>query len=251
MRLIVLGTVSPYLAFDHNGPGFLIEDDTHKILFDCGSGITRLMTLPYHLENLHVFISHFHRDHYNEIYNLQYASHVFHKRGELEEAIQIHLPTVTMRRFEDIITEEYAFANYHQIIDEYCGVDVGKFKVSFCLTGHTTESYAFKVTDGESTIVYTSDISYSAKDIIVRFAKDADLLICESSLLESHGFPEINSHITAKQAATIAKNANVKQLMLTHFWPMEVTSRYLNEAKNVFKNVICAKEGMRMLFNSN
>lgn len=248
MRLIVLGTVSPYLAFDHNGPGFLIEHDEHKILLDCGSGVTRHMVLPYHLENLHVFISHFHRDHYNEIYNIQYASHVFHKRGELMHPIDVHLPSVSMSRFEDIVSEEYAFANYHRIIDEYSGVEVGKLKVTFCLTGHTTESYAFKVSDGKRTIVYTSDISFASKDIIARFARGADLLICDSSLLESYGFPEINSHITAKQAAIIANEANVKQLMLTHFWPMELSGRHLEEAKQVFDNVVCAKECMRINF---
>ncbi len=249
MKLTVLGTVSPYLRFDHNGPGFLIEDDSHRVLLDCGSGITRHLTMPWHLDNLHVFISHFHRDHYNEIYNIQYASYVYNKRGELTTPIDIHLPTVTMSRFEDIVSEEYAFANYHIIIDEYEGVQVGNLKVTFCLTGHTVESYAFKVSDGKHTIVYTSDISYSVKDIIVSFAKDADVLICDSSLLEIYGLPEITSHITAKQAATIAKEANVKQLLLTHFWPQELFGNYLTEAKQVFYNVNLATEQMVIDFN--
>ena len=249
MKLTVLGTVSPYLTFSHNGPGFLIEDDVHKVLLDCGSGITRHLVMPWHLENLHVFISHFHRDHYNEIYNIQYASHVYHKLGELDSPVDIYLPSVSMSRFEDIISEEYAFANYHKIIDEYAGVQVGNLKVIFCLTGHTTESYAFKVTEGKHTIVYTSDISYSSKDTIAKFAKDADLFICDSSLLESYGHPEINPHITAKQAAIIAKEANVKQLLLTHFWPMESCIKYLEEARQVFANVNLAEEKMVINFD--
>ena len=249
MKLTVLGTVSPYLRFNHNGPGFLVEHDGHKVLLDCGSGITRHLVMPGHLENTHVFISHFHRDHYNEIYNIQYASHVYHKLGELESPIDIHLPSVSMSRFEDIVSEEYAFANYHKIIDEYAGVEVGNLRVTFCLTGHTTESYAFKVIDGKNTIVYTSDISYSVKDTIVKFAKDADLFICDSSLLESYGHPEINPHITAKQAATIAKEANVKQLLLTHFWPMESSIKYLEEARQVFANVKLAEEKMIVEFD--
>ena len=127
-------------------------------------------------------------------------------------------------------------------------MQVGNLKVTFCLTGHTTESYAFKVTEGKHTIVYTSDISYSSKDIIIKFAKGANLFICDSSLLESYGHPKINPHITAKQAAIIAKEANVKQLMLTHFWPSELESKYLEEAKKVFENVVCAREGMTINF---
>ncbi len=89
--------------------------------------------------------------------------------------------------------------------------------VSFWEVEHPVKTYAVKVTDGVHTIVYTSDTSYSAKDKIVRFAKNSDLLICESSLLRKHGFPEINSHLTAFQAGIIAKEANVGKLMLTHF----------------------------------
>ena len=244
MKLTVLGTVSPYLRFDHNGPGFLIEDDVHKVLLDCGSGITRCLKLPYHLEGLHIFVSHFHRDHYNEIYNIQYASHTFHNLGELQQPIDIYLPITPPERYSDVVTEEYAFANYHKILDEFNGVQVGNLNVTFCLTGHTAESYAFKVSNGKNTIVYTSDISFEAKDAIAKFAKDADLLICDSSLLESYGFPEINSHITAKQAATIASESNVKQLMLTHFWPAEFTTRkHIEEAITIFDDVIAAYEG--------
>lgn len=250
MKLTVLGTVSPYLTFDHNGPGFLVEDGEHKVLLDCGSGITRHLKFPYHLENLHVFISHFHRDHYNEIYNIQYASYVYHKQNKLVNPVEIHLPMVTFSRFEDIVDEEYAFAYYNRIFTELEGVEVGKLKVTFCLTAHSTESYAFKVTDGKHTIVYTSDLSFAAKDIIVAFAKDVDLLICDSSLLESYGFPAINRHITAKQAAVIAKEAGVKQLMLTHFWPEETLEKYEEEAKQVFKNVILAREKMVIDFDA-
>ena len=68
-------------------------------------------------------------------------------------------------------------------------------------------------------------------------------MICESSLLKSYGFPEINSHLTAEQAAIIAKQANVKGLALTHFWPEENVQKYVEEAKQVFKNVIALNEG--------
>ena len=69
-------------------------------------------------------------------------------------------------------------------------------------------------------------------------------LICESSLLKEHGFPEINAHLTAEQAATIAKEAGVKGLILTHFWPEEPLEKYVQEAKKVFPNIIPAVEGL-------
>lgn len=92
-------------------------------------------------------------------------------------------------------------------------------------------------------IVYTSDTSFSAKDRLVEFAKEADLLISESSLLKSYRFPEINSHLTAEQAEIIAKQVNVKGLALIHFWPEENVQNYVDEARKIFKNVIALNEG--------
>ncbi len=245
MQVKVLGTQSPYATEGHNCPGFLITEGDAKVMLDCGSGSHRLLNYPEDLRNLHVFISHLHRDHYNDVYNLQYASYVFHKQKRLEKPISIYLPMMPTDIHEDIVLEDNAFANYATILNDYIGVKIGKLKVSFCLNGHSNESYSIKVEDGIRTVVYTSDISFvlNTRNKIIGFAKNADLLICESSLLERHGFPEINPHLTAKQAAIIAKEANVKKLMLTHFWPEESPESYVGEAKAIFDNVVVANEG--------
>ena len=150
--------------------------------------------------------------------------------------------------YDDIIGEKACFANYSEI-NESGELNIGNMKLSFCKTDHPVETYAVKISDGSMDIVYTSDTSFSAKSRLVDFAKNADLLICESSLLESHGFPEINSHLTAKQAGIIAKEANVQGLILTHFWPEEAPENYVSEAKNVFSRVIAAKEGLIIDFS--
>ena len=81
-----------------------------------------------------------------------------------------------------------------------------------------------------------------------KIAQDADLLICEatysSKLVDKS---EDYGHMTAKQAAQIANKANAKQLVLIHF-----SARYKNtqeieeDARNVFDNVICAKDFMKL-----
>ena len=116
-------------------------------------------------------------------------------------------------------------------------------------TVHPRETYAVKLQHGEKIIVYTSDASFESKDDLTNFASGADLLISESSLLIEHGFPEINSHLTAYQAAVIAKEANVKKLMLTHFWPEESVAKYVEEARTLFSNVIPAIEGEEFYFS--
>ena len=242
MKLKVLGTQSPVCKDGHNCPGFFIQDGNNRILLDCGSGTHSLLTYPNDLQNLSVIISHLHRDHYNDVYNLQYGSYVFHNQKRIERPIDIYMPKTPVEKVEDFRREAESYANYHSI-DENAIIKIGDMEISFCRTDHPLETYAIKIQNGDKSIVYTSDTSYSAKDRLANFAKDADLLICESSLLKEHGFPEINSHLTAEQAAKIAKQANVKGLALTHFWFEENLQKYVNEAKEIFKNVVGLKEG--------
>lgn len=241
MNLKVLGTQSPYNTAGHNSPGFLVTDGKEKLLLDCGSGSHSLLNFPNDLKNLAVFLTHLHRDHYNDIFNLQYASHVFHNQGRLDEPITVYLPQMPINIYKDICQEPNAYAQYYPFTPKMV-LYIGDMRIYFMPTDHPVETYAVKVTDGRGTIVYTSDTSYTVKDDLVKFAKGADLLICESSLLKRHGFPEINSHLTAEQAAIIAKEAKVKMLMLTHFWPEEPVEEYEEEAKTVFDNVVIARE---------
>jgi ribonuclease Z len=82
----------------------------------------------------------------------------------------------------------------------------------------------------------------------ILLAKEADILVSEATyadeLEEKAGKYK---HLTARQAAMIANNANVKKLVLTHF-----SQRYKSldkietEAREVFDNTICAKDFMRL-----
>lgn len=83
---------------------------------------------------------------------------------------------------------------------------------------------------------------------IIKMAKDAEVLICEATHLDDiKEKSEKYKHMTAKQAAEIAKKAKVKKLILTHY-----SQRYKDidvikkEASNVFKNVICSKDFMEL-----
>lgn len=78
----------------------------------------------------------------------------------------------------------------------------------------------------------------------IEIAKNVRLLLCESTYLEEeHKLAYQNHHLTAKQAAHIAKEAHAKELVLTHF-----SARYLNvgdfvrEAETIFPNVVAAED---------
>ena len=77
----------------------------------------------------------------------------------------------------------------------------------------------------------SSDTGYK-HNCLEEFAKDANLLICESTFLRGQIKVE-DHHLFAHEAAEIAKKANVQKLVLTHFWPSIDKQKYVNEAKNI------------------
>ena len=245
MELTVLGTQSPYSLPDHHCPGFLVRHGDAKLMLDCGSGTHSALSMPDDLNGLGIVISHMHLDHCSDIGSIQYASYVFHEHGRLSAPVDIWVPRRPEAR-NVVVNEPIAYATYHGI-DEGTAFDFHGLHVDFCRTDHFMECYATRVSDGRATVVYTGDLAFSCHGRIAEFSHGADLLVCESSLLDSYGLPESKGHLTAKQAATIAREAGVKRLLLTHFWPEEDTERYADEARPVFGNVSIASEGMTVI----
>ena len=89
---------------------------------------------------------------------------------------------------------------------------------------------------------YCSDTAYF--EPLVPLIKEVDLLYHEATFLEKNNtLASKTKHSTAKQAAQIAKMANVKQLMVGHFsnrYPNK--EDFISEASGIFKNVILAKD---------
>ncbi len=249
IKITPLGTISPYCKNDMNCPGFLIEYNTQKILLDAGNGITRNMKFPDMLENLHIFISHYHKDHFGDLGSIQYASYVYNKLGIIKEPINIYLPKEDNNfNKEAIIRNEETFGIYKEI-DNNKKYKIDNMSISFLDSqSHTINSYMTKIENEEFKLVYTSDIGTSNIKDVVKFCDNADILICESSLI---GKSTLNTHLTARQAGKLAKLANVKKLMLTHFWPEIDKKEYLLEAKEEFENTIVAIEGNTLSIDYN
>lgn len=242
LMIQVLGTQSPFATEQHACPSFYVSYKNDKVLLDCGSGSHRFFNFN-ELENLNIFISHLHRDHYNDVYNYMYSSYSLKNLGRLKTPIKIYIPSSPEDIAQDISNERLSFSE-NFIYTENSLYKLNDTSIEFCKTYHSehVESYAIKLKADGKTIVYTGDLSYKSKDKIINFTKDADLLICESSLLKSHGFNEICNHLTAEQAGKIAKESNAKKLLLTHLWPEEDTQKYIQEAKSVFENTYIAQE---------
>lgn len=115
------------------------------------------------------------------------------------------------------------------------------------------------IEDGEKT--YTPDMVLGPKrkgikltyctdsrpvDRIVEYAKDSDLFICEGMYGEP-GMEEKaveHKHMTFYEAAKMAKEAEVKEMWLTHYSPsLTYPKDYEKEVRKIFKDTHVAKDG--------
>jgi ribonuclease BN (tRNA processing enzyme) len=95
---------------------------------------------------------------------------------------------------------------------------------------------------------FCSDTVYN--EDVISIIKNVTVLYHESTFLESEShLAEKTMHTTAKQAAKIAKLADVKHLLLGHY-----STRYGNielfrtEANEIFENVLLADDGLEFEF---
>jgi ribonuclease Z len=87
------------------------------------------------------------------------------------------------------------------------------------------------------------------EETIVETIQNVDVLYHESTFLESEiALAQKTMHSTAKQAAKIAKMANVKKLILGHYSTRyDSIELFKDEAKTIFQNTFLANDGL--IFN--
>lgn len=242
MEIKILGSVSPYCKDDKNCVGYLIKSNDNKILLDCGNGIARNMNMTTDLNNLTIIISHLHKDHYGELLSLGYASYINYRLGYLKDRIKVYLPKTN----KDIPDLEFLnnFGNEHYmefiIYDYNTKLNIGDLEISFKLNPHQINTYSTKIKENNKIFVYSADTGFK-KNSLYEFAKEADILLCESTYLIGQTKSSDN-HLYAYEAGIIAKEANVKQLVLTHFYPEIDRELYKLEAREYFKNTDIAIE---------
>lgn len=237
MKVTIVGTSSAYPTKDNPTSSYLIQSPEGNVLLDCGSGSMMALDGLIDLEELdYIFISHKHPDHIADLGVLQH-------RRLVKKMMQQDLPDLQIfGAFEDLLKSEIEAINSSQVFNLAEVKHIGPFTVRFQQTNHPVETYAIRLEVRDKSIVYTSDTAYC--EDLIEFAKDADLLVTESSLYPTMDGTQ-SGHMNVNEAINFSIKSQAKQVLLSHlpeYGPREIMEAEVNKAG--LKNISFAKPNM-------
>ena len=233
MELIVIGCDGSYPAAHGACSGFLVQaDDGSTVLLDCGSGgLGKLMALMDPAKLSAVMITHWHSDHAADLLTLRHYLLIHKKRLPLYAPLDSSL-LMQLCEHEEFVLKDIAQAS-----------EVGGMMMETTPVVHAMEAFAVKLVCDGKQLVYTGDTD--RWENLASFCRGADLLVCDATFT-SEEWNEQMPHLSSSQAAVLAREAEVKQLLLTHFPPTGDGVTLLKQAKEVFANCLAAKPGLRI-----
>lgn len=229
MELTVLGNTGPYPAPGGACSGYLFQSKGINLILDFGNGTFANLQKHMNFKDIDLIIcSHLHPDHFSDLYVLRYALQ--------EKGLQIPLfvPPEPLLAFESLYYKEvYAI----QTLSEEISVKRDHLAISFRALRHPVLDYGIKITDGETTFLYTGDTADTPD--LVDFARGVDVMLCDSTFLED---VLSEKHLSVREACEIANEAGVKTLILTHLAPFGNPEDYLIKGKKFFHGSVHVAE---------
>jgi ribonuclease BN (tRNA processing enzyme) len=230
VRLTILGKSPSWQDAGGACSGYLVQQDGTTLLLDCGNGVfAKLRQFVDYVDVDAVVLSHLHADHFLDLvpysYALTYAPRQqpvdvppFWKGTDSPAKPVLHAPEGARELFRRVVG---AWGNEDLIenafeLREYSSADtltVGPLGIRFCEVPHFTRTNAVEITCNGTRITYGADSSPS--EDLVRFARETDLLLVESTLPR----PErsgMRGHMTPGEAGEHARQAGARRVVLTH-----------------------------------
>lgn len=252
MKLTVLGCWAPYPRPGEACSGYLLQSNSTNLVLDAGSG--SFSELTKHLEYTSLsgqVITHFHPDHYTDIFCLRHAVEGARREGRMDTRISLFIPRDPVEISAPLAGYTGAFnvtiIDDLPVTEEIDGLPlktaaVGDLKLYFIPIRHSLPGYAVLVKGEGKNFCFSGDTG--ATDMIKKAALDADLFLCEASGLDKDADYLKDIHLTARQAGELAKAANVNRLLITHFWPAYDPRELLDLARQGFgREVEAAVQG--------
>ena len=227
LSITILGCDGSYAAAGGACSGYLVSTDTTRVWLDCGPGTAGELQRHVSLADLDaIVLSHEHPDHWLELPTVYNAIRYYETRPRLPvygtagtlQLFQAFAPT-----FDDSVA--------WTTIDKSSEFSVGDLDWCFSRTDHPVETLASRVSNGDKSIVYTSDTGpgWSA----VSLGDAPDVLVSEATILADQEDAQI-PHLSARQAGLAAAEAGAKRLVITHLAPGSESGPFLREASEAF-----------------
>lgn len=242
LAVTVLGSSGMFATVDRACAGYLVEIDSTRLWLDAGPGTWRNLQrhIPYSAID-GILLTHRHPDHISDLF---IADHAWQYGGaEPLPRIPLWAPAQTMERikgFVDEIDESFEL----RTVTAGASIDIAGAKFSFTTMAHPPETIGVRIERDNAVIAYSADTGPDAD--FFALASNADLFICEANLQDADEPWE--GHLQASQAATIARDVGVKQLLLTHLRPGRDPELSLKEAKSAWpdSHIVLADDGARI-----
>lgn len=241
MEIIVLGCWAPYPRGGGACSGYLLRAGGLNIVLDAGNGsFSRLREfIDFRLLD-GVIITHLHHDHYLDLFPLRHAVEGARRAGERTGPVKLAAPSFPEQAYRELAgyKDAYEITSIESLPGETLDsglqalrLDWGGLAIQFVSARHSVPAYSIRVEE-EGRFVFSGDTARTQD--IIKLAAGADLFLCEASGLESDAEYLKDSHLTARQAGEIAKQAGVKRLLLTHFWPEYEPAELCRQAAGAF-----------------
>jgi ribonuclease BN (tRNA processing enzyme) len=223
LTLTILGASPAYPNPGGVCSGYLVRNGETNVVLDCGSGVVGRLRQELPLSQVDaVVISHLHADHYFDLvpfyYTLRYVD-------PTPAPIPLHVPPggrAHLRRVGELVGADPAMFERLFAVTEYTAAaprSIVDLAFSFHPVQHYVLSHAMRIRDAQGRVlVFSSDVAPCAG--LVEAARDADLFLCESALIDrtqDEVDPTRRGHMLAGEAGEIARAAGARRLVLTHF----------------------------------
>lgn len=246
MRLIVLGVNSPFPRDGRATLGYVLEANGLFLLIESGFGIHRRLREEALLDKLHgVYLSHLHSDHSADLPAVILGATMGSGR---EEKLPVYLPPGEADRLRQWLTAcGFTFVLDHAVLHELehgNPLDLRGLRLTTAPAAHSLPGCIAAFEAGGKKAVYTGDTGDCAE---LRLAiRGADLLLSEVCNLPPDQ-AAAKGHLTAEALGTMAREAGVGELLLTHFMPGSDPDALAEATAAAFgRRPPIAREGLRL-----